>query len=521
MKVLNDNKAITLVALVVTVVILLILAGISINFVLGENGIVLKSQDASQKYSKESKREQQILDDASAYIDTMEWKVEWKGEIVANNGILEVPVDLTDLKYTYELTIESDKYSGPAILHVYSREENAYMGKISINNQGAYGWKLRNIESGSPGNIDNYTTIDFLDNSDSNYGTLTYNNSELGDLKITNVSKNLKQYSMVGKLILKLEDGQDYNIDDFTPFIDYALSKNDLGYKYVNQNLTAGDIAEESSQGQVDKDTANAYIQKVEFDEAKERQLLSYIKNTGYEDIKAIEKIIRDETISTLLSSINIQAHSYYTIADYIEENPFLSEVCNRAVGNSIIPFTYLFFNQSVLNDLNADGYIETDIQKAAVKNINSAPSPKNLYNIGEYAGLACRLYSDMYAVVNNNYSEDNLTLLQDAQNTFEDMYNSIITYWMRIYNIYNNKNLNSLYGYLHNKGITINMAGVRLGYYSSILPVVSGEFAEKGITFNDSYNPLQDTKYLNEQGITQTMINELMAAMSSQNNGD
>ena len=74
MKVLNDNKAITLVALVVTVVILLILAGISINFVLGENGIVLKSQDASQKYSKESKREQQILDDASAYIDTMEWK---------------------------------------------------------------------------------------------------------------------------------------------------------------------------------------------------------------------------------------------------------------------------------------------------------------------------------------------------------------------------------------------------------------------------------------------------------------
>ena len=45
---LKSNKAITLIALVVTIVVLLILAGISLNLVLGNNGLIKKS-----KYAKE------------------------------------------------------------------------------------------------------------------------------------------------------------------------------------------------------------------------------------------------------------------------------------------------------------------------------------------------------------------------------------------------------------------------------------------------------------------------------------
>ncbi len=47
-KLLKKNKGITLVALVVTIVILLILAGISINMVLGENGIITKAKKAKK-----------------------------------------------------------------------------------------------------------------------------------------------------------------------------------------------------------------------------------------------------------------------------------------------------------------------------------------------------------------------------------------------------------------------------------------------------------------------------------------
>ena len=46
------NKGITLVALVVTIVILIILATISINAVLGENGLIKRSEKAAGVSSK-------------------------------------------------------------------------------------------------------------------------------------------------------------------------------------------------------------------------------------------------------------------------------------------------------------------------------------------------------------------------------------------------------------------------------------------------------------------------------------
>lgn len=43
---LKGQKGITLVALVVTIIVLIILAGISISLVLGENGIITKAKEA-------------------------------------------------------------------------------------------------------------------------------------------------------------------------------------------------------------------------------------------------------------------------------------------------------------------------------------------------------------------------------------------------------------------------------------------------------------------------------------------
>lgn len=43
---LKGQKGITLVALVVTIIVLIILAGISISLVLGDNGIITKAKEA-------------------------------------------------------------------------------------------------------------------------------------------------------------------------------------------------------------------------------------------------------------------------------------------------------------------------------------------------------------------------------------------------------------------------------------------------------------------------------------------
>ena len=53
----KEMKGITLVALVVTIVVLLILAGVSINLVLGDNGIITKAKEAKRKSAEASQND--------------------------------------------------------------------------------------------------------------------------------------------------------------------------------------------------------------------------------------------------------------------------------------------------------------------------------------------------------------------------------------------------------------------------------------------------------------------------------
>ena len=54
---MKNNNGITIVALVVTIVVLLILAGVSINLVLGNNGIIAKAKDAETKSAEASQND--------------------------------------------------------------------------------------------------------------------------------------------------------------------------------------------------------------------------------------------------------------------------------------------------------------------------------------------------------------------------------------------------------------------------------------------------------------------------------
>ena len=66
---LASNKAITLIALVVTIVVLLILAGISISLVVGDNGLIRKSKDAKKQYEEAQANELAMTDEAGDWID--------------------------------------------------------------------------------------------------------------------------------------------------------------------------------------------------------------------------------------------------------------------------------------------------------------------------------------------------------------------------------------------------------------------------------------------------------------------
>ena len=49
---LNKRKGITLLALVITIVIMLLLAGVAIQMTMGENGLIAKSNQAKKEQAK-------------------------------------------------------------------------------------------------------------------------------------------------------------------------------------------------------------------------------------------------------------------------------------------------------------------------------------------------------------------------------------------------------------------------------------------------------------------------------------
>ena len=125
----KTEKGITLVALVVTIVVLLILAGVSINLVLGNNGIIAKAKEAETKSAEASQND---LKGMNALAEEM------------NNALGEKPKgDLSKYKigdsvnYTYDpasssYTLES-KYSG-------------YSSNQTIAQTTGLTWKVLNVD---------------------------------------------------------------------------------------------------------------------------------------------------------------------------------------------------------------------------------------------------------------------------------------------------------------------------------------------------------------------------------------
>ena len=69
------EKGITLIALVVTIVILLILAGVSITVVFGDNGIIKMAQEAVERTRKEQEEELKNLGELESWFNQSEKKI--------------------------------------------------------------------------------------------------------------------------------------------------------------------------------------------------------------------------------------------------------------------------------------------------------------------------------------------------------------------------------------------------------------------------------------------------------------
>ena len=65
----KQERGVTLIALVVTIVVLLILAGVSINAIFSDNGIIKRAQEAQNKMNDAQQKDLNSINELNNWLD--------------------------------------------------------------------------------------------------------------------------------------------------------------------------------------------------------------------------------------------------------------------------------------------------------------------------------------------------------------------------------------------------------------------------------------------------------------------
>ena len=96
---IQENKAITLIALVITIIILIIIAGVTINLSVGENGIFNKAKYAKEEYSNSTVYEQEKLNELYSQL------------FVATNDDAQITISVKDLNNLIQQKVDESNKS--------------------------------------------------------------------------------------------------------------------------------------------------------------------------------------------------------------------------------------------------------------------------------------------------------------------------------------------------------------------------------------------------------------------------
>lgn len=179
-EIIKENKGITIVALVITIIVLLVLAGVSLSLVLGENGIVKKAQEARNKTTEgqlnTEKAINNLTEEADNYLGHYDLSRYTVGEEVA---------------YTYDKV--SEGYLLPSNESGYANDQKISQGGTSIK------WVIINKDEDT-GTVD-LVSENPIGSAVVFNGALGYNNgvyllNDICEKLYSNTSKNIKARSI-------------------------------------------------------------------------------------------------------------------------------------------------------------------------------------------------------------------------------------------------------------------------------------------------------------------------------------
>ena len=184
---MKNSKGITLIALVVTIIVLIILAGISISLVLGDNGIVTKANFAKEQTEQAQLNEQTSLNETYKYLEEFETitnppEVIKTVEEVKGGDYFEKPTTIKDsngnlIKVPEGFKVAED--SGINVTEGIVIEDNDIINGIGNNRGNQYVWIPvgKEIKKSDGTTVDitlgRYTFADGTNNKDLNGATLT------------------------------------------------------------------------------------------------------------------------------------------------------------------------------------------------------------------------------------------------------------------------------------------------------------------------------------------------------------
>lgn len=307
----KQEKGITLIALVITIIILLILAGITLNLVLGENGIISRTKISVETYKKEQVREELQLTITNIQMEYLQKNEEITMEKIVNG--LKTSRDLSDTIQNLEIDGTQGIYKGydfyikPGSYEVVilEKETNIQM-EVSVILEGTKGkqnWYCSDVVASITGNTINgrIAKIRYKINDGEEIEVV-------GDNAILTVSeegKNKISYYAVSTNGKKSEVKQEIVKIDKTAPSQVILTKKTVGGDRIQVELSSSD-----TMSGIEK--YDIYVNNIKYAETTESNytIMGLKGNTEY----IIYAITVDQAgnIGTKSESITVKTLNYY-----------------------------------------------------------------------------------------------------------------------------------------------------------------------------------------------------------------
>ena len=189
-KKLDNKKGITLIALVVTIVVLLILASVSIAMLTGDNGILTQAQNAKNKTEQADENEQNILNNYEEKINEYAG-IDW-------DTVLANAKKHPEQKVSTAIGVGTDGKAVNMDLWEYTLLEDGTYILLSVNSLNAVENKLwSDVDSGYKGN---YDTEGKISGSIPNYISTNDGNNYIPVTSISNLFRNCTELKIAPRL---------------------------------------------------------------------------------------------------------------------------------------------------------------------------------------------------------------------------------------------------------------------------------------------------------------------------------